>query len=235
MFCKQACRCLLSLTIPEGVDDVTKKGSGYSLFIDALLTLMSVGSDYSNGSKALCGRVLLACCAHQCFTLGMNLLGTLPPSYHTLLAMVEGEGLSVVVSVSMCTLSCSTFNFSLFSPLFSSNLLSSLLLLTSLFSSLFLLFFLLLTSLLFSLLLTSLFSLLLSSPHFSTLFSSPHFSSLFSSPHFSTLFSSPHFFSLLLTSLLFSLTSLPFSFFPHFSSLSSPLPFSLLFLSIFCC
>ena len=94
----QACKILLTLGIPAGVDDVTEKGSGYCVLVDALLTLMGVGSDYAHRSKALSERVLLACCAHQCFSLAVNLLGALPPSYHTLIAMVEGKDLSVVVS-----------------------------------------------------------------------------------------------------------------------------------------
>lgn len=71
---------------------------GYDLLVEALLTLMSVGTDYSHHKKGVAERVLIATSSHQCFSLAMSMLGALPPSYHVLTAMVEGEGLSVNVS-----------------------------------------------------------------------------------------------------------------------------------------
>lgn len=59
---------------------------------------MSVGTAYTHQSKKQAEQVLLATAAHQCFSLAMSLLGMLPPSYRVLSAMVEGEGLSLMVS-----------------------------------------------------------------------------------------------------------------------------------------
>ena len=59
---------------------------------------MSVGTAYTHQSKKQAEQVLLATAAHQCFSLAMSLLGMLPPSYRVLSAMVEGVGLSLMVS-----------------------------------------------------------------------------------------------------------------------------------------
>ena len=59
---------------------------------------MSVGTDYTYQNRTHANRVLQATAAHQCFSLTMGMLGTLPPCYKVLSAMVEGQGLSVVVS-----------------------------------------------------------------------------------------------------------------------------------------
>ena len=61
------------------------------------MSLMNVGSEYSNSGKKLSERVLLATASHQCFSLAMGMLGTLPPSHKVLAAMVEGTGLSLLV------------------------------------------------------------------------------------------------------------------------------------------
>lgn len=93
----QACRLLLTLPPPsDHAQEPPKKG--YDLLVGALLSMMDVGTSYHLQSRALPERVLLATSAHQCFSLAMGMLGALPPGYHVLTAMVEGEGLSVIVS-----------------------------------------------------------------------------------------------------------------------------------------
>lgn len=105
----QSCKILLALPVPpsissgEGVastssEDKSAEVKGYDLLIDSLICLMSVGADYSNQNKKLAERVLLATASHQCFSLAMGILGTLPPSHRVLGAMVDGTGLSLLVS-----------------------------------------------------------------------------------------------------------------------------------------
>lgn len=95
----QACRLLL--TVPAVSEETSGQSGeakrGYDQLIGALVSLMSVGTDYSNENRKQAERVLLATSSHQCFSLSMSMLGTLPPSYHVLATMVEGEGLSVMV------------------------------------------------------------------------------------------------------------------------------------------
>lgn len=96
----QACRLLLTLPVPQDLYSDQSKDSkkGYDELISSLISLMSVGVDYANQNKELAERVLLASSAHQCFSLTMSMLGTLPPSYQVLLAVVEGKGLTLMVS-----------------------------------------------------------------------------------------------------------------------------------------
>lgn len=96
----QACRLLLTLPVPpdDSSDKPSEAGKGYDLFIAALISLMGVGTDYTHQNRTHVDRVLQATAAHQCFSLTMGMLGTLPPCYRVLSAMVGGQGLSVVVS-----------------------------------------------------------------------------------------------------------------------------------------
>ena len=80
---------------------------GYDLLINTLISMMCVGTEYSHQYKKLADRVLLATASHQCFSLAMGMLGTLPPSHRVLAAMVEGTGLSLLVSlVCVCVCVC---------------------------------------------------------------------------------------------------------------------------------
>ena len=82
---------------PDHAQDPPNR-KGYDLLVQALLSMMDVGTSYHLQARELPERVLLATSAHQCFSLAMGMLGALPPGYHVLTAMVEGEGLSVTVS-----------------------------------------------------------------------------------------------------------------------------------------
>jgi hypothetical protein len=96
----QACRLLLTLpALPDESSGLKEGvGRGYDQLVSALVSLMSVGTEYTNQTKKQAEQVLLGTASHQCFSLSMSLLGALPPSYRVLSAMVEGDGLSLMVS-----------------------------------------------------------------------------------------------------------------------------------------
>lgn len=92
----QACMILLTLPLPP------KTGEGsraYNIFYSSLVSLLCCGVDYSMQCSKLQERVLLACASHQCFSLTMNLLSSLPPSFDILSAALDGNRFSCKVCV----------------------------------------------------------------------------------------------------------------------------------------
>ena len=96
----QACRIMLTVPFPPELEtELSNDAKGYGTFYQSLLSLMCCGADYERHGLKLQERVLSACASHQCFSLCMNLLSQLPPSYTVLYAAVDGRGLSCKVCV----------------------------------------------------------------------------------------------------------------------------------------
>ena len=92
----QACKILLTLPLPPK----TSEGSrAYNIFHSSLVSLLCCGVDYSKQSGKLQEKVMMACASHQCFSMSMNLLSSLPPSFDILSATIDGNRFSCKVCV----------------------------------------------------------------------------------------------------------------------------------------
>ena len=94
----QACKILLTLPLPPKTSEGAR---AYNIFYSSLVSLLCCGVDYSKQSSKLQERVLMACASHQCFSLSMNLLSSLPPSFDILSTAIDGNRFSCKVCLSV--------------------------------------------------------------------------------------------------------------------------------------